>query len=295
MTRGGGTGNGVAGGPARHIPVLARPALEFLRGSRRRHLYRRDIRGGRPQPPHAGGCRCSRDRHRPRSGCGRAAEPHCEAAGRLTLVRRPLLDARSGRACGLGWTRSTACCSTSAFRRCSSMRRSAAFRSGSTGRSTCGWAAKGPSAADVVAHAAERDLAAIIAILGEERHARAVARAIVRARREAPITTTRRARRHRVARRALASRATSTPRRARSRRCASSSTTNWANWPRACRRRAHPQAGGPAGRHHVPFARGPHRQDLPGRARDAAPGLAPHARGSRRLHRASVCSHAGRS
>jgi 16S rRNA (cytosine1402-N4)-methyltransferase len=49
----------------------------------------------------------------------------------------------------------------------------------------------GPSAADVVAAASERDLASIIATLGEERHARAVARAIVRARSEAPIRTTR--------------------------------------------------------------------------------------------------------
>ncbi len=49
----------------------------------------------------------------------------------------------------------------------------------------------GPSAADVVAEASERDLAAIIATLGEERHARAVARAIVRARAEGPILTTR--------------------------------------------------------------------------------------------------------
>ncbi|MGE4167140.1 MAG: 16S rRNA (cytosine(1402)-N(4))-methyltransferase RsmH, partial [Xanthobacteraceae bacterium] len=48
----------------------------------------------------------------------------------------------------------------------------------------------GPSAADLVAAASERDLAAIIKTLGEERHARAVARAIVRARGEAPITTT---------------------------------------------------------------------------------------------------------
>ena len=31
MTMGGGTGEGAAGGPARHVPVLARPALEFLR------------------------------------------------------------------------------------------------------------------------------------------------------------------------------------------------------------------------------------------------------------------------
>jgi 16S rRNA (cytosine1402-N4)-methyltransferase len=50
--------------------------------------------------------------------------------------------------------------------------------------------AQGPSAADVIAAGSERQLAAIIATLGEERHARAVARAIVRARRESPIHTT---------------------------------------------------------------------------------------------------------
>jgi 16S rRNA (cytosine1402-N4)-methyltransferase len=49
----------------------------------------------------------------------------------------------------------------------------------------------GPTAADVVARASERDLAAIIATLGEERHARAVARAIVRARGEQTLDTTR--------------------------------------------------------------------------------------------------------
>ncbi len=49
---------------------------------------------------------------------------------------------------------------------------------------------EGPSAADVVANASERDLAAIIATLGEERHARAVARAIVAARSKAPIRST---------------------------------------------------------------------------------------------------------
>jgi 16S rRNA (cytosine1402-N4)-methyltransferase len=49
----------------------------------------------------------------------------------------------------------------------------------------------GPTAADIVAHASERDLAAIIATLGEERQARAVARAIVRARNEQAVDTTR--------------------------------------------------------------------------------------------------------
>ena len=49
----------------------------------------------------------------------------------------------------------------------------------------------GPSAADVVARADERDLANIIFQLGEERHSRGVARAIVKARAEKPIATTR--------------------------------------------------------------------------------------------------------
>jgi 16S rRNA (cytosine1402-N4)-methyltransferase len=49
----------------------------------------------------------------------------------------------------------------------------------------------GPSAADVVAQASEVDLANVIYIFGEERQSRGIARAIVAARREAPITTTR--------------------------------------------------------------------------------------------------------
>jgi 16S rRNA (cytosine1402-N4)-methyltransferase len=52
--------------------------------------------------------------------------------------------------------------------------------------------ADGPSAAEVVANASEKNLADIIYLLGEERHSRGVARAIVRARAEAPIETTRR-------------------------------------------------------------------------------------------------------
>jgi 16S rRNA (cytosine1402-N4)-methyltransferase len=49
----------------------------------------------------------------------------------------------------------------------------------------------GPTAADVVAAASEADLANIIYIFGEERFSRQIARAIVAARREAPIATTR--------------------------------------------------------------------------------------------------------
>jgi 16S rRNA (cytosine1402-N4)-methyltransferase len=49
----------------------------------------------------------------------------------------------------------------------------------------------GPTAAEVIAQASEADLANIFYIFGEERYSRHVARAIVAARRESPITTTR--------------------------------------------------------------------------------------------------------
>jgi 16S rRNA (cytosine1402-N4)-methyltransferase len=48
----------------------------------------------------------------------------------------------------------------------------------------------GPSAADVVNHTAEEELANLIFQLGEERHSRRVARAIVAARRDKPFETT---------------------------------------------------------------------------------------------------------
>ena len=50
---------------------------------------------------------------------------------------------------------------------------------------------KGPSAADVVNGTDEEELARILYVLGEERRSRAIARAIVKARAEAPLTTTR--------------------------------------------------------------------------------------------------------
>jgi 16S rRNA (cytosine1402-N4)-methyltransferase len=50
---------------------------------------------------------------------------------------------------------------------------------------------EGPTAADIVAKASETDLANIIYIFGEERNSRRIARAIVAARKETPIATTR--------------------------------------------------------------------------------------------------------
>jgi 16S rRNA (cytosine1402-N4)-methyltransferase len=50
---------------------------------------------------------------------------------------------------------------------------------------------EGPTAADVIATASEADLANIIYIFGEERHSRSIARAIVAARKQEPISSTR--------------------------------------------------------------------------------------------------------
>jgi 16S rRNA (cytosine1402-N4)-methyltransferase len=49
----------------------------------------------------------------------------------------------------------------------------------------------GPTAAEVIARASEADLANIIYIFGEERHSRGIARAIIAARKQGPIVTTR--------------------------------------------------------------------------------------------------------
>ena len=59
-----------------------------------------------------------------------------------------------------------------------------------TGRSICAWVATGPRPPTSSRLASERSLADIIFQLGEERHSRAVARAIVAARRVRPIVTT---------------------------------------------------------------------------------------------------------
>jgi 16S rRNA (cytosine1402-N4)-methyltransferase len=49
----------------------------------------------------------------------------------------------------------------------------------------------GPTAADVIARASETELADVIYLFGEERHSRSIARAIVAARKEAAVATTR--------------------------------------------------------------------------------------------------------
>ena len=130
---------------------------------------------------------------RPRS---RSAPISRAADGRLTLVEDRFSNLDDVAREAAATMRSTASCSTSASPRCSSTRPSAASRSASTARSTCAWAARGraPPTSSRRQRARSRQYH-----LHARRGAfsRPVARAIVRARAEAPIDTTTRARRHR--------------------------------------------------------------------------------------------------
>ena len=151
-----------------------------------------------------------------------------------------------------------------------------------TVRSTCGWARQGPTASDLVNTLSESELAEIIGRLGEERRARAIAKAIVARRGEAPIATHRRSS-PRSSRGYSAGSATrpSTPPPGPSRRSGSISTRSSTSSRRglAAAERLLKARGRLVGRH-LPFARGSHRQAVlrqPQRA--AATRLAPSARG----------------
>lgn len=182
--------DGVAGGPARHVPVLASSALALL-NPRDGGIY---IDGTFGAGGHtrlileAANCRViALDRDPAAVAAG--ADLVARSAGRLTLfearfsvldevVRRAGADAVDGVLLDIG---------------VSSMQLDDAARGFSfrlEGPLDMRMGGSGPSAADVVAAASERDLARIIATLGEERHARAIARAIARERNRAPIRST---------------------------------------------------------------------------------------------------------
>jgi 16S rRNA (cytosine1402-N4)-methyltransferase len=192
MTAGSGS-DAVAGGPARHIPVLARLAIDWL-AVKPGGLYVDATFGGggytRAILQTAGVRVIGIDRDQAAIALG---VPLVEqAAGRLQLVEDRFsnldsvmestangADRVDGIVLDLG---------------VSSMQLDEAVRGFSfrlDGPLDMRMGSRGPNAADVVARAEERDLAAIIARLGEEKHARAVARAIVRARRKQNIDSTR--------------------------------------------------------------------------------------------------------
>ena len=187
----GGGGSAVAGGSALHIPVLGGPAVDFLNvrdggvyidGTFGAGGYTRRILA-------AANCKIVAI-DRDQSAVARGADLVEEAQGRLTLIedrfsnldniaREAGYDAIDGVVLDLG---------------VSSMQLDTAGRGFSfrlDGPLDMRMSGEGASAADVVNAASERDLADIIFTLGEERHSRAVARAIIKARAGAPIETTR--------------------------------------------------------------------------------------------------------
>jgi 16S rRNA (cytosine1402-N4)-methyltransferase len=191
MTAGSDSAPAVAGGLARHIPVLGRSAVEFLAvhaggvyvdatfgaaGYSRAILAAADCFViGLDRDPHA---------------IARGADLVQAAGGRLVLVESKFSDLaaeahRLGRDALDGVVFDVGVSSM----QLDEPERGFSFRH--DGPLDMRMGGEAPSAAEIVAAASQRDLAAIIATLGEERHARAIARAIVAARRDAPIRTTR--------------------------------------------------------------------------------------------------------
>jgi 16S rRNA (cytosine1402-N4)-methyltransferase len=191
MTMGRDTDNGVAGGLARHIPVLGRPAVNFL-NIRDGGIY---VDGTFGAGGHsrlmlaAADCRVIAI-DRDHTAIARGADLVDAAAGRLTLAedRFSELD-RVARDLGADAVDGVLLDVGVSSMQLDQAERGFSFRQ--DGPLDMRMGRDGVSAADVVAQASERDLAIIIATLGEERHARAVARAVVKARQDAPITTTR--------------------------------------------------------------------------------------------------------
>jgi len=188
MTAGSGS-NVVAGGPARHIPVLARRAVDWLAVKPGGVYVDATFGGGgytRAILQTTGARVIGIDRDR--LAIAQGASLVEAAAGRVELAedRFSNLDSVLGaakRVDGIVFDLGV-----------SSMQLDEAARGFSfrlDGPLDMRMGRGGPTAADVVARAKERDLAAIIAELGEEKHARAVARAIVRARDKQAIDSTR--------------------------------------------------------------------------------------------------------
>ena len=190
MTAGGDGFAAVAGGSALHVPVLGRPAIDFLKirdggvyidatfgagGYTRALLAAADcqvIAIDRDQSAIAGGFDLVR-----------------QANGRLTLIedRFSNLDAVA-RACGVDAVDGVVLDLGVSSMQLDRPERGFSFRH--DGPLDMRMGGEGASAADIVARASERDLANIVFLLGEERHSRAVARAIVKARALAPILST---------------------------------------------------------------------------------------------------------
>jgi 16S rRNA (cytosine1402-N4)-methyltransferase len=181
----------VAGGLARHIPVLGGAAVGFLAV--------RD--GGVYVDATFGGGGYSREIlaaaksfvigiDRDRSAIARGAELARAAGGRLVLAELKFSELQAAaRSAGYAAVDGVVFDLGVSSMQLDDAARGFSFRH--DGPLDMRMGGDGPTAADVLISVGERDLARIIATLGEERYARAIARAIARARRTTPIASTR--------------------------------------------------------------------------------------------------------
>ena len=188
MTTGRGTGDGVAGGPARHIPVLAPQVVNFLNprdgglivdGTFGAGGYSRAILA-------AADCRVI-GIDRDQTAIARGADLVESAGGRLTLVEDRFSAlatiVAAGEVDGVVFDLGVSSMQLDSDGRGFSFRRDEPLDM-RMDRS------RGDTAASLVARAGEEEIADVIFRFGEERYSRRVARAIVNARAESPIETT---------------------------------------------------------------------------------------------------------
>jgi 16S rRNA (cytosine1402-N4)-methyltransferase len=190
MTAGGGGFAAVAGGPALHIPVLGRPAIEFLNVRDGGVYIDATFGAGGYTRAILAAANCKvigidRDQHAVALG----ADLVQAAGGRLTLIEDCFSALETiARECGHDGVDGVVLDLGVSSMQLDTAERGFSFRH--AGPLDMRMSGEGPSASDVVARAGERDLANIIFLLGEERHSRAIARAIVKARQITPILTT---------------------------------------------------------------------------------------------------------
>jgi 16S rRNA (cytosine1402-N4)-methyltransferase len=185
MTAGSGGSQAVAGGPP-HIPVLGRAAVDYLNVKENgRYIDATFGAGGYARAILAAGGHVlgiDRDQSALLLGAGLVEQ----SQGRLTLVEANFSEledvAGSEPVDGIVFDLGVSSMQLDQAERGFSFR--------NEGPLDMRMGGQGPTAADLVCTASEQDLADIIFRLGEERHSRAVARAIVKARAEQAITTT---------------------------------------------------------------------------------------------------------
>jgi 16S rRNA (cytosine1402-N4)-methyltransferase len=180
----------VAGGLARHVPVLVHRVVEFL-SVRDGGVYVDATfgAGGYTRAILAAADAKVIGIDRDASAIARGADLAKEAGGRLVLVQERFSHlAQAAQAHGHALVDGVVCDLGVSSMQLDEAERGFSFRHDGPLDMRMGDA--GPTAADVIAVASERDLAFIIKSLGEEHHARAIARAIVATRSEAPIRTT---------------------------------------------------------------------------------------------------------